>query len=272
MYSFLRRPAWIVSHVLVVLLVAALVGLGFWQRSRWQEETAKKEQLEARAAEPPVDLDEVVPPGSGFGDVGSDLRFRRVTVTGTYDEAAEVAVLNRSDRGAPGAWVLTPLVRADGTAVAVVRGWIPYDPAGQDPPFPDSLPPEGEVTVTGNVQLTQRRGSFGPVDDSEGRLAALARVDLERFGRQLDMDLAPVWVLLDEQDPPQSGELPRHVELLTEDPSQNFSYMVQWWVFAAIAAGGYPLVLRTVARSRARREDEPPDGTASPAEDVSVAR
>jgi cytochrome oxidase assembly protein ShyY1 len=259
MYAFLRRPAWILSHVLVALLVASLVGLGFWQRARWLDEKDKKERLEQKADSAPVPFDDVVPPGTQIDDVDEPLRYTRVVLTGTYDVASEVAILNRSQAGAPGAWVLTPLVTEDGRAVPVVRGWIRYDPSGVDPPFADALPPEGEVTVTGNLQLTQRRGSVGAVDPDDGVLDALSRVDLERFAQQLEHDLAPAWVLLDGQDPPQPDAYPSLVELQTQDPSQNFSYMVQWWIFAAIAAGGYPLVLRAVARTRIKGDLMPRD-------------
>lgn len=262
MYSFLRRPAWILSHLLVLALVVVLIGLGFWQRSRWIEERVKQDQVERRASGAPSDLHDVVDPRTRPGDVPDDVRYRRVELQGTWDVDAEVAVLNRSQGGAPGAWVLTPLLLDDGTAVAVVRGWIPYDPAGVDPPFADALPPGGEVTVTGRIQLTQERGSFGPVDAPDGELDALFRVDVARFARQLDHELAPVWVQLEDQRPAQAGELPRPVPLQTEDPSQNFSYMVQWWTFATIAAVGYPTVLRSVARQRAKGGGAPPEDVA----------
>jgi cytochrome oxidase assembly protein ShyY1 len=175
-------------------------------------------------------------------------RYKRVVVEGTYDATAEVAILNRSRDGAPGAWVLTPLVQADGTAVPVVRGWIPYDPvAANAAPFPDSVPPEGPVRVTGNLQPTQERGSFGSSDDDAGTLRA--------------------WVLLDAQDPPQPGGLPATIELQTTDPSQNFSYMMQWWIFALIALAGYPLVLRVVARNKAKGDQTPEDLDGGPGRD-----
>jgi surfeit locus 1 family protein len=278
MYSFLRRPSWILSHLLVVVLVAALVALGFWQRARYVEESAQQERLEARLAASPEDFDQVVPIDARPEDVEGSLQHRRVRITGTFDAEGEVAVLNRSRGGAPGSWVLTPLVRDDGVAVPVVRGWIPYDPL-QSPPFPDSLPPDGEVTLTGSVQPSQRRGSIGSTDPAEGRLPSLSRVDVERLESQLDYELAPVWVLMDQQQPPQPGRLPQLVELELADPSQNLSYMFQWWIFAAIAAGGYPLVLRSVARLRARgggvppedRPDGPSGEPADLAEDLPVA-
>lgn len=263
MYAFLRRPIWILSHVLIAVLVVALIGLGFWQRARWLDEKGKAEALEQRAAQPAVPLSEVVDPDADAASVDPSVRFTKVVVSGVYDIEAEVAIRNRSQGGNPGAWVLTPLVQDDGTAVPVIRGWIPYDPAGMPTPFEGAEPPEGEVVVVGNVQLTQQRGSFGAIDPAEGRLDVLSRVDLDRFEQQLAYPLAPAWVLLDQQEPAQSGPLPEHVEMLTDDPGQNFSYMVQWWIFAAIAAGGYPLVLRVVARNRARNDQVPIDDEAA---------
>ncbi len=261
MYDFLRRPVWILSHVLIALLVVVLIGLGLWQRSRYLEERDEQQRLETLARAEPVPYDEVLPasdtPSTEFSD---EDRYRRVVVEGTYDGAAEVAILNRSRDGAPGAWVLTPLVQADGTAVPVVRGWIPYDPTADNvAPFPDSAPPEGPVEVTGNLQPSQERGSFGSTDQGEGTLRELSRVDLDRLQQQLPYDLEPAWVLLDGQTPSQPDGVPAPVELQTTDPSQNFSYMVQWWIFAAIAAVGYPLVLRVVARNKAKGDQTPDD-------------
>ena len=200
--------------------------------------------------QPPVPFDEVVPPDLAPDEVEPAVEFTPVSVTGRYDVSEEVAVLNRTRGGAPGAWLLTPLVRSDGTAVPVVRGWIPYDPAGLAEDFPEAAPPDGEVTVTGLVQLTQVRGSLGPVDAADGTLSALARVDLDRYAEQLDEPLAPAWIVLDSQQPPQPGDLPAVVELTVGDSGQNFGYMMQWWIFALIGAVGYPLIIRRVARNR----------------------
>jgi cytochrome oxidase assembly protein ShyY1 len=267
MYDFLRRPAWIVSHVLVALAVVAMIGLGFWQRQRWVDESAKSDALEAQSASTPVPLEEVL----GDADVTSATRpaevpetveFRRVEVTGTYDPAGEVLVRNRSQGGAPGAWVLTPLVQADGTAVAVVRGWVPLDIDPPAPPFPGSEPPPGEVTVTGLVQRSQEQGSFGGADPPEGTLRTLARVDVARLDQQVDADFEPVFVVLDSQTPAQPAAargLPEPVKIDVPTPETNFSYMVQWWIFATIAIVGYPLVLRRVAHNRARGDQTPDD-------------
>lgn len=262
MYDFLRRPAWILSHILVVLGVVAMIGLGFWQRQRWMDEQAKTDALAAMAAGTPVPISKAL----GDAKVGTDtapdavpdgVEFRRVTVTGTYDAAGEVLVRNRSQGGAPGAWVLTPLVEADGTAVAVVRGWVPLNVDPPAPPFPGSEPPTGQVTVTGILQISQQKSTFGGTDPADGTLRTLARVDVERLAKQVGADFEPVYVVLDTQSPPQgaaTGDLPQVVHLELPSPETNFSYMVQWWIFATIAAVGYVLVIRRVARNKDKNQ------------------
>lgn len=258
MYAFLRKPLWLLSHVLIAALVIVLIGMGFWQRSRFLEEKQKQKQLQTIARATPVPFNEVLATAGTNPDAVSEmLRYRRVEVTGIYDSAQEVAIANRSRGGAPGAWVLTPLMQPDGTAVPVVRGWIPLEPSLATAPFLGSEAPTGQVTVTGNLQLTQKRGSFGSTDPPAGKLNSLSRVDLARFEEQLPYVLEPAWVLLDGQNPVQANDSPAIIELQPKDPSQNFSYMLQWWIFALVAICGYPLVLRMVARNRAKGDQTP---------------
>ncbi len=269
MYDFAKRPLWILSHVLVAAAVLVMLRLGFWQMDRWHEEQGNLERIEAGTTAEPVPLEDAL---SGLGnpistsDVDESAEFRRVTVSGTWDTAEQVLIRNRSDDGRPGGWLLTPLVQSDGTAVAVLRGWIPLQEANAGPPYEGTAPPPGEATVTGLIQRTQQGGGIGPQDPAGGVLDSLARVDLDRFAEQVDPELAPVWVLAQSTEPPQptSGIKPVVYEL--PSPSQNFSYMMQWWFFAAIAIVGYALILRKVARSKAGLggmslvpEDDPPE-------------
>lgn len=272
MYDFARRPLWILSHVLVVVAVLVMVRLGLWQYVRWQDETETRDRIEAGLEADPVPLDEVVGDVTDPSLVDEDVRWRRVSATGTWDTGAEVLIRNRSQGGRPGGWLLTPLVQDDGTAVAVVRGWVPLEVANEGAPFDEVAPPPGPVTVVGAVGVTQAGGGLGPTDPAEGELESLARVDLERFSAQMDAQLEPVWMTLEASEPaPASADAAAEgafavVELELPSPSQNFSYMVQWWVFATIAAVGYVLILRRVAHSRF---ELPPDVEARAAGDGS---
>lgn len=269
MYDFAKRPLWILSHVLVLAALLVMVRLGVWQMSRWHTEQANIDRIEAGVEAEPVPLEEALSeegdPATP-GEVDESLEYRRVTVSGTWDTDSEVLIRNRSSGGRPGGWLLTPLLEPDGSAVAVLRGWIPLDAANAGAPYDGTAPLPGETTVTGVIQLTHQGGGLGPQDPATGELDSLARVDLARFARQLDVPLAPVWVMLQSSEPPQPTAGLDPVDLALPSPSQNFSYMMQWWFFAAIAAVGYVLILRKVARSRAGfggssqvPEEDPPE-------------
>lgn len=248
MYAFAREPKWLLSHLLVLLLVMAMIGAGLWQLDRRQEKKDRNALISDRQEEPVAPVDEIVAADDPTS-VGDDVKFRSATATGVYDVEAEVLVRNRSFEGAPGSWVLTPLVLEDGTAVVVNRGWVPV--TGEQVLSPVARPPGGEVEVTGTLQESQSRGSFGPTDPSGEVLDTLSRVDLERYQEQVDEDLIPVWLQLATQDPEQ-GAQPTPVPLPELDEGPHLGYAVQWFTFTLIALIGYPIILRR----RARRADE----------------
>ncbi|HET9541809.1 MAG TPA: SURF1 family protein, partial [Acidimicrobiales bacterium] len=226
-----------------------------------QEKKDRNALITARQDEPVAPVEDIVSADQPTG-VGDDVRFRRATATGTYDEAAQVLVRNRSFDEAPGSWVLTPLVMDDGTVLVVNRGWVPV--TGEQTLSHDAAPPEGTVEVEGLLEASQSRGSFGPTDPSDEVLDTLSRVDLDRYQEQVDGDLYPVWLQLESQDPP-PGDRPTPVDPpeLTEGP--HLGYAFQWFTFTVIALVGYPLILRR----RARQVDEP-DETAEVHQDEPV--
>jgi surfeit locus 1 family protein len=260
----LLRPRWLVGTVVAVLLVVLFVNLGFWQLRRLDEKRDRNALIESRSSAPVRPVDELVDPRTGFGDVGPVV-YRRASARGRYDVAGEVRIRSRSLDGRPGEHVVTPLRLDDGTALAVNRGFVPLS---TDVP----APPRGDVEVTGLLFATQSRGSFGPRDPAEGRLDELSRLDLDRLQRQYDGDLYPVWLQLQEQDPPlDEGALPVVLPEPEQDEGPHLSYAVQWFLFATIGAIGWPLVLR-----RAARDDPgggpPAAGDPAPVRTVGAAR
>jgi surfeit locus 1 family protein len=269
-YRFLWKPRWIVSHVFVLAVVVVFVSLGFWQLRRLDERRTYNALVESRQDLPSVTAQELLPagPAATADDVGAVI-YQPVTVTGTYAAGQEVLIRNRTYDGVPGYWVLTPLVQADGTAVAVNRGWVPFGPTNPDGPWTTFAPPGGTVTVTGMVQASQARSEGligGPKDADEGRLTTLSRVDIGRLQQQVDEPLYPLAVDLRSQEPAQSGDLPLPVPPpeLSEGPHLN--YAGQWFIFATLTVIVYPLLMRRVARNRAADA-----GAAAPAERDVVA-
>ncbi len=244
-YRFALRPRWILSHLFVLTLVSAMLWAGFWQLRRLDERQARNDRVRARSEQAAVPVQSLAEPGE-FG-AAPGLEFRRVTATGRYLVDREVLVRSRSFDGAPGSWVLTPLQVSDGLSVAVIRGWIP------NPRLLDEVPdsyraPEGPVTVTGLVRLTETRGSFGAADPPSGTLTDLARADVARLDAQVPGDLLPFTVQLLDQDPAVTTDDPTPVPTPALDEGPHLSYAVQWFIFSTIAVVGYPLILRRRAR------------------------
>jgi cytochrome oxidase assembly protein ShyY1 len=119
------------------------------------------------------------------------------------------------------------------------------------------------VTVTGLLMPAQQRGIIGPRDPDEGRLAVLARADIDRLQRQVPNDLYPgyVQVLPSSADAP--GALPHPLPPPERSEGPHRGYAGQWALFAVIWVIGYPLLVRRSAQRRAQDAfggDDLPDG------------
>lgn len=259
-WRFARRPSWVIRHVLVVVLVVVMVNLGFWQLRRLDDKRDFNDRVTARQEEPVVPVSALVSADDGTeSDRAGTAEYRTATARGTYEVDDTVLVANRSLDGAPGGWVLTPLRLDDGSAAVVNRGFIGFDDEGE---LIAPAPPDGRVEVTGLVQASQQRGSFGPTDPPGRRLDTLARADLDRYQEQVDYELLPVYLQLASSDPAESNAsvVPLDPPALDEGP--HLGYAVQWFIFSAIALGGYPLILRRVARNEAVEATQ--DGPSEP--------
>ncbi|HUF31660.1 MAG TPA: SURF1 family protein [Acidimicrobiales bacterium] len=249
---FWLRPKWVVGHVLIVVLVILAINLGFWQLRRLDERQVFNAEVAARTEVAPVPIGQLVDPDDGV-EVGSEVRFRRATAEGVYDPEQEVLIRSRSLDDRPGHWLVTPLALDDGTAVAVNRGFVPFtsEPAIA---FAAAPPPTGRVVVTGLVLASQERQGIGPTDPAEGRLDALVRVDLGRLAQQHDgSDLLPVYLQLETQDPPQEGRLPVPLPPPEQGEGSHLAYAGQWFLFAAVGAIGWPVLLRRTAQEERPR-------------------
>ena len=253
---FLLRPRWLLSHLLVVALVVLMVNLGFWQLRRLDERRALNDLIEGRMDEPVVAIDELVAPGDDDGAVEA-TRFRRVSATGTYDDAATVVVRNRSQDGRAGAWLVTPLTLASGERVGVVRGFVGF---ADDGTIPRPAAPEGDVTVRG-------------LGLDPGRLGGTAARDVD--GLLAEDGVLPAFVQAEASTPPDAGPGPDVDDAdAVAEPSAaadgaglvtvarpelgegpHLGYAAQWFIFSTIAVVGYAIILRRLVVARGREGD-----------------
>ena len=243
-YGFLASPRWIALLAVAVLLAATMVGLGFWQLSRYHQRTAINEQIDASGRATPKPVTDVLAVGKPPPERAA---WARVTATGTYDPEHEILIRGRTVNGAVGYEVVTPLVLDDGAAVLVDRGWVPPGKTGAAslPEVPEA--PTGEVTVVGRVHLPESGGDQpAPL---AGRQQA-RRIDPARLAPAVGHDVYGGYLLVQRQDPPPDSRFAK-IPIQYENSGQNLSYMVQWWLFSVIALVGVGFLIRREARQRA---------------------
>jgi len=219
-----RKPAWIPA-VAALLTVAVCVLAGNWQHRRMHEKETLQAQIAAAAGAAPTALP------AGIAD-WIPWRFRSVTLTGEFDARHQFLLDNRMHAGRVGFDVITPFTLGDGRIVLVDRGWIA---GGQTRDvLPAAAPPQGAVTFRGRidippaayVELGKRAASTGPL---------WQHLDPRRFAEATGIAVLPIVVNAVEM--PRDDGLARNFALPDTGIEKHLGYMVQWYTFAAMAAG-----------------------------------
>jgi cytochrome oxidase assembly protein ShyY1 len=220
--------------VLAVVVAATCVGLGLWQLRRLEERRALNATILGRRSAAPISIEGV---SRGAGEP-----YRRAAARGIYDVEHEVLLYGRTLDGEAGHQVVTPLVLADGGAILVVRGWVPF--AMQTAPVRGAAPPAVEVGVSGSLLPDEGDGSTAP--DANGVIRVL---DVVGIASTLPYEVFPLPLRLIEQAPPQPGSLPTPVPIPELSEGPHLSYAIQWFTFAAVALVGAAILVRRERRA-----------------------
>ena len=233
---------WIVTSLLVLAGTALCVRLGIWQLDRLEQRLSFNSHVEAMWAAEPVILNS----GNILGDL-TTMEYRGVRVSGHYDFENQVALRNRYFQNQFGYHLLTPLLLIDGSAVLIDRGWIPAD-GNEKPADWRKYDLSGPVTSKGQIRLGDDKPDLGGVPDptlapEESGLDFWNIVNLERIQHQVPYILLPVFIQPDVDSQDINPPIPYQPKIeLTDGP--HFGYAIQWFIFAAILALGYPFYLR----------------------------
>lgn len=217
------RPA-LLPAIVTLAAVAVFLAAGFWQRDRMQQKIALRAQVDAAQREAPVPL----PAVSDW----TAWRYRPVIAAGTFDAAHQILLDNRLHQGRPGYHVLTPLVTPGRRTVLVDRGWVAAGAIRSE--VPAVPPPAGAVTVAGRIN--QPPAPFLELAQDTVRGAVWQNLDLARYEKATGLAVLPVIV---EQTAPvdAADTLVRDWPAPDLGVEKHMIYMVQWFAFAALAAG-----------------------------------
>jgi len=240
MKKFLTRR-WIITHILLVIVLIVLVNLGFWQLRRLEQRRALNAAIEAGLNAPATEL-------IGQAINSAALHLHRVTVTGTFDNEENIAIMNRPFEGQAGMHLVTPLlIKGSDQAVLVDRGWIPLDET--DPEQRRQYDQPGVVTLEGIAYQTQPQPDRAliPKDPipgpGEDRRDQWFRVDIDRIERQLPYPLLPVFITQSANENSDLNAPPLREGPIELSEGSHLSYALQWFSFAAIAAIVYGILI-----------------------------
>ncbi|WP_088287405.1 SURF1 family protein [Kineosporia sp. A_224] len=233
------KPRWLALLVVVLVAAAGMARLGQWQWDRAHDNA--DENVVARTTQPPVPIGTVIKARQTFTGLAAD---RPVVAVGTYSAADQLLVPERRLSGRTGLWVLTPLVLEDGSAVGVVRGWVPdaADPAGAA-----AAVPTGPVAVQGVLRPAEPPADRAPGETSGLPAGQVERVDVtELIGLWRWPLLTGYLVLTDYVAASAADGTTTAVPVETAAPARvpavpegtggidlrNLSYAGQWFLFA----------------------------------------
>ncbi|MFF4491865.1 SURF1 family protein [Streptomyces sp. NPDC001544] len=248
-YRFLLTRQWVILTLVALLLIPTMIRLGFWQKHRYEERSARNQLVTEALSAKPVPVERLTAPGHA---VTRTDRYRTVTATGTFDTAREEVVRRRVNADDEvGFHVLTPFVLTDGRVLLVNRGWIPA--AGAQTAFPKiPAPPGGRTTVTGRLMPDETTAASGIKEIKGLPDRQIMLINSQEQARRLGAQVLGGYIQQTAPEP-RGGSPEQLSDPGKEDAPLNYAYMIQWWLFAAGVPYGWFVLVRREARSRAEK-------------------
>lgn len=214
----------------VVAAFLVLVALGTWQLQRlaWKEGVIAAASGRAHAS-----AQELPAPDHWAAMTREADEYRHVRVRGVFDHVRETLVytVRGADEGppeGPGAFVVTPLMRAGAPPILINRGFVPQD--RRDPARRVAGQVTGEVEITGLVRFSEEASWFVPRNDA-ARGAFFRRDPASIAAARGLMGAAPFIIDLDAGLVP--GSLPVAGTTRLTFPNHHLEYALTWYGLAA---------------------------------------
>lgn len=278
-----KRLSSLLALLVLAVVAAVCISLGFWQLDRAAQRDALHQQIEQGRQQPPLKLSAATP-------ASELLPWRAATIEGRWADEYTVLLQNRNLDGRPGYWVATPLLPAGSgqAAVLVLRGWLPRD-MGAGAHAPNIPAEDGVFRVRGELHAHVPRifelwdwagGADSQLPETlpqaDGTVAQVQNLDLDEYAQATSLKLLPIVlaqtsesVSLDADaanafaspvsgiNPPVAAEgsagfsgqgLQREWPGPALDSDQNRGYALQWFGFSGIALIAALLILRSLLR------------------------
>ena len=214
-----------ISFLFYLMVVTLLISLGFWQLGRADEKKVFLEKQKISAEKDNIDIK------SALTTIPEDLRYRKIELTGEYDEQHQFLIDNQIVNGQAGYFVMTPL-KIDGVnkTVLVNRGWVALNKDRQ-------ILPKLSVTTL-NTTLKGRINNFpvvgirlaGAEIPTEGWPSVVQVVDINILSKKLSVSLLPFQIELNAEM--NNGYKREWKKSTIMPPEKHIAYAVQWFGLA----------------------------------------
>lgn len=227
------RKRLVVFGILTLAAAAVCVRLGIWQLDRLDERRAKNALVLARGRAEPLSMRSLREQDT------SVTHWRRISVRGVADYDAEMVQASRSQAGAPGVYLLTPVRPIESgwgdTSLLVLRGYL-YSADARTVDFAKAR--EGD-TVSFDVLVTAfPPPQLGAIRSPTSR-RALRLLDRDTLEAMMGRPLAPVVLLALGDTMPRDVVRPTRVPPPSASEGPHQSYAMQWFGFATVFVVGF---------------------------------
>jgi len=210
--------------LLILIVIAVTVRLGFWQRDRAHQKEALQAHITQFENAPAQQL--------GNAPIAlRDIEFHRVRAVGRFIPEQVVYLDNRPYNDQAGFYVVMPFKLRDGGYVLVNRGWLPRNASDRTAIEPYDTP-KGDVEIEGIARADASKA----YELGEGGSAAHQKIrqnlDVEAYAAETGLALQPFVI---QQISDDGDKLVRDWPAPTTGVERNYGYMFQWWAMAAAA-------------------------------------
>jgi surfeit locus 1 family protein len=214
--------------VATLAALAVLLGLGSWQVQRLHWKEGLIAERAAQLAAPPAPLPVTAADWRAWD-------FRKVSVRGTFRHDLEQRFGAFTVHDQFGQHILTPLVRADGPAILVDRGFVPADRAAVETRRQGEVAGPVQITGIARYRGADRPGLFTPANQPHDRIWYW--YDMQALARTVGLQLLPVVVEADAT--PNPGGLPIGGQTMIDLPNNHLQYAITWYGLAAALVAVY---------------------------------
>ncbi len=217
----------VLPTVALALLLVLFLSLGTWQLNRADEKRTILHDYEHSARQSTGELTLPIADPEKW-------RYRKVRVSGRFDNDRQLLLDNQVNRGQVGVNVLTPLkLPYKEQAVLVDRGWLPL---GSDRSrLPDIDVITEPIALTGTVYVPYKQAfHLGGIDDDDrfGWPRLIQYLDFNEISERLGYRVAPLTIRLDPSSP---HGYRRNWQPVPIKPDTHTAYAMQWFTLAGVS-------------------------------------